>query len=95
MANVPIPARVRVRGALVFVLTPLLALPASATCSTVFTPAAATILTLMVLGLGFTFAVKRDYRRGGCEHAGDAPDSPLLPAAGKGDAAYGTAAHGD
>ena len=83
---------------LVAVLTPLLAMPASAQCTTVFTPAAATILACMAAGLALTWAVQKDYRRSACEHhetRPDSPESPLLPRARGGDAAYGTAAHGD
>lgn len=77
--------------ALVFVLTPLLALPVSAQCTTVFTPAAATILGCMSAGLALTCAVRKDYRRSACEHrGGDSQEAPLLSSAA--DGAYGTAA---
>jgi FLVCR family MFS transporter 7 len=78
--------------ALVFVLTPLLALPVSAQCTTVFTPAAATILGCMAAGLAFTCAVRKDYRRSACEHRSDhdSQEAPLLSSAA--DGAYGTAA---
>jgi hypothetical protein len=81
--------------ALVYVLTPLLAMPASAQCTTIYTPAAGTILACMAVGLGFTFAVQKDYRRSACEHRDarpDSPESPLLPRARGEDGAYGTAA---
>jgi hypothetical protein len=54
---------------LVLLLTPLLALPRSATCSTVLTPAAGTVLALMVAGLACTLAVRQEYRRGAAEAA--------------------------
>ena len=84
---------------LVLILTPLLALPVSAQCTTVFTPAAGTILALMAVGLAFTLAVKQDYRRSGCEHPharAPSPESPLLggAAAGAGGAAGVHAAYG-
>jgi hypothetical protein len=52
-------------------LTPLLRLPASVSCATAATPAAALILACMVSGLGLTLCVKQDYRRSAYERGGD------------------------
>jgi FLVCR family MFS transporter 7 len=75
---------------LVLLLTPLLALPASAMCATVFTPAAALVLALMAAGLGVTCAVRRDYRRSGCERSGAEQEARLLGGAGGDARSYGT-----
>jgi hypothetical protein len=51
-------------------LTPLLRLPASASCTTVATPAGALIIACMVTGLGLTLGVTKDYRRSAYERDG-------------------------
>jgi hypothetical protein len=80
---------------LVALLGPLLALPASAQCTTVFTPAAALVLALMAAGLAVTCAVRKDYRRSGAERrssGASSPEAPLLGSARGSEAAYGTPA---
>ena len=94
-------------GFLVLALTPLLAEPASKTCTSVFTPASGTVLTFMACGVLLTLLVKRDYRRSSCEHGGggdgsgrhqESPESPLLgevPAASSSYGAITDPAHKD
>ena len=79
---------------LVLGLTPLLAEPVSSQCLSIFTPASATVLTLMACGLVLTLLVQRDYRRSSCEHEGEgrrstSPVSPLLGPGAGGAAGYG------
>jgi hypothetical protein len=54
---------------LTFALTPLLAMPVSANCSAIVTPASGLIFFSMVLGVVLVIPVKKDYRRMAAEAA--------------------------
>ena len=77
-------------------LTPLLRYPASVSCSTVATPAAALIGACMASGLGLTLCVKQDYRRSAYERDGAASDAvPLRSRAAEGGVLVATAHEAD
>lgn len=53
---------------MIFVVTPLLQMPVSEKCESIITPASIVVIAIMLVGLSFTMAVQKDYRRQEAEH---------------------------